>query len=87
MREMAIDLITYECHSFFFEEEYFRKNLSNDAKIVYSLLLNRVGLSYKNGWIEKKIHKLTIMYRVYYMVKKDKNPSCVTFIFFYGKIL
>ena len=33
------------------EDEYF-KELSSDAILLYSILLQRVGLSYKNKWID-----------------------------------
>ena len=30
--------------------------LSSDAKILYGLMLDRMGLSVKNGWIDEKNH-------------------------------
>lgn len=36
----------------FFEDDIF-KNLSSDAKLLYSILLARIGLSYKNGWVDE----------------------------------
>lgn len=47
----------------FFEEEIF-KNLSSDAKLVYSLLLARVSMSYKNGWIEKDTKRVYIIFTI-----------------------
>ena len=34
-----------------FSDERFR-NLSSEAKILYGLMLDRVGLSRKNGWVD-----------------------------------
>ena len=36
-----------------FSDERFR-NLSSEAKILYGLMLDRVGLSRKNGWVEEE---------------------------------
>lgn len=30
------------------------RDISSDAKLLYSIMLKRVGLSYKNGWIDEK---------------------------------
>ena len=32
--------------------------LTSDAKILYGLMLDRMGLSVKNGWIDEKNHVL-----------------------------
>ena len=32
-----------------FTEQHFKK-LSNDARVLYGLMLDRMGLSIKNGW-------------------------------------
>lgn len=45
---------------FFFED--FRK-ISNDAKLLYSLLLDRMVLSAKNGWLDKQ-SRVYIIYTV-----------------------
>ncbi|SKC04230.1 Replication initiator protein A (RepA) N-terminus [Lachnospiraceae bacterium] len=36
-------------------DEYFKK-LSSDAKLLYGLMLDRMSLSAKNGWIDKENH-------------------------------
>ena len=38
----------------FSDERFF--GLSSDAKILYGLMLDRMGLSVKNGWIDEKNH-------------------------------
>ena len=35
------------------EDEIF-ESISIEAKVLYSYMLNRMGLSYKNGWIDKE---------------------------------
>ncbi|MDE5778199.1 MAG: replication initiator protein A [Lachnospiraceae bacterium] len=36
-----------------FTDEYFRR-LSSDAKVLYGLMLDRMGLSVKNHWIDEQ---------------------------------
>ena len=43
----------YKIPKLFFEEEIFRK-LSSDAKLLYAILLDRTGLSFKSGWVDKE---------------------------------
>lgn len=42
----------YKVPKALFEEKY--KSVSTDAKMLYGLLLNRMYLSVKNGWIDKQ---------------------------------
>ena len=42
--QVPMDLIVSDCFM----------NLSGDAKILYGLLLNRTGLSIRNGWEDDK---------------------------------
>ena len=42
--QVPMDLVVADCF----------KNLSGDAKILYGLLLNRTGLSIRNGWEDEK---------------------------------
>ena len=44
------------------KDEYF-KELSNDAKILYSLLLNRTSLSAKNGWLDHE-RRVYVIYTI-----------------------
>ena len=34
------------------------KGLSSDAKLLYGLMLDRMSLSMKNGWLDDEIHHL-----------------------------
>ena len=42
----------YKVPKALFEEKY--KSVSTDAKMLYGLLLDRMYLSVKNGWVDKK---------------------------------
>ena len=42
----------YKVPKALFEEKY--KSVSTDAKMLYGLLLDRMYLSVKNGWIDKQ---------------------------------
>ena len=44
----------YKVPKALFEEKY--KSVSTDAKMLYGLLLDRMYLSVKNGWIDKQLH-------------------------------
>jgi len=48
------------------------KDLSSDAKILYSLLLHRTGLSPKNGWIDQNNHT----YVIYTIEQIMKDLNC-----------
>ena len=47
----------YKVPKALFEEKY--KSVSTDAKMLYGLLLDRMYLSVKNGWVDKqgKVHQ------------------------------
>ena len=48
------DMFTfYRIPKILFTDDYF-KELSSDAKILYGLMLDRMSLSRKNGWIDEK---------------------------------
>lgn len=49
------------------EDEIF-KNISLEAKVLYSYMLNRMGLSYKNGWIDE-----TGKVYIYYTIESVKE--------------
>ena len=63
------------------EHEYF-SGLSLEAIVLYSMMLNRISLSFKNGWIDEKsivLESLTAMKRAgakmlitYYAVEAAK---------------
>ncbi len=44
-------LIFYRIPKLLITDEYFR-NVSTDAKVLYGLMLDRMGLSAKNGWLD-----------------------------------
>ena len=46
-----------------FTDERF-SSLSTDSKVLYSLLLDRVGLSRKNGWVDK-LNRVYIYFTLY----------------------
>lgn len=43
----------YRIPKLLFTDEYF-KGLSCEAKVLYGLMLDRMGLSVKNGWVDEK---------------------------------
>lgn len=45
-------------------------DLSSDAKLLYSLMLNRIGLSVRNGWLDEKN-------RVYIIFTHDEARQCM----------
>ena len=51
--KVEINFCFYKLPKPFFEEDKFI-NLSSDMKILYSLMLDRSGLSAENGWIDEK---------------------------------
>lgn len=53
----------YRIPKLLFTDEYF-KGLSCEAKVLYGLMLDRMGLSVKNGWVDEKG-------RVYIVFTKD----------------
>lgn len=49
---MEADMLTfYRIPKLLVIDDYF-KNLSSDAKILYGLMLDRMSLSQKNGWLD-----------------------------------
>ena len=46
------NFVFYKVPKALFEEKY--KSVSTDAKMLYGLLLDRMYLSVKNGWIDKQ---------------------------------
>ena len=50
----------YKVPKALFEEKY--KSVSTDAKMLYGLLLDRMYLSVKNGWIDKNCISVTKKY-------------------------
>ncbi|MBQ7896750.1 MAG: replication initiator protein A, partial [Oscillospiraceae bacterium] len=54
--------------------EYFRR-LSTDAKLLYGLLLDRMGLSAKNGWLDQ--HGRVYIYYTVEEIAKDINCGLV----------
>ena len=60
----------YKVPKALFEEKY--KSVSTDAKMLYGLLLDRMYLSVKNGWIDKQG-------RVYqYFTIKSVQEKCIS---------
>ncbi len=53
------------------EDEYF-KELSSDAILLYSILLQRVGLSYKNRWIDDEER----VYIIFTIEEIEKKMRC-----------
>ena len=60
----------YKVPKALFEEKY--KSVSTDAKMLYGLLLDRMHLSVKNGWIDNQG-------RVYqYLIKSLPKKNCIS---------
>ena len=60
----------YKVPKALFEEKY--KSVSTDAKMLYGLLLDRMCLSVKNGWIDNQG-------RVYqYFTIKSAQENCIS---------
>ena len=51
--ERAEQFVFYRIPKVLFTDERFSK-LSSDAKVLYGLMLDRMGLSRKNGWADKQ---------------------------------
>lgn len=49
----AEQFMFYRIPKLLFTDEYFRR-LSSDAKVLYGLMLDRMGLSVKNHWIDEQ---------------------------------
>ena len=61
----------------FTDERFF--GLSSDAKILYGIMHNRVGLSAKNGWIDEENHVyiyFTLEEAMEYMHISEEKPHC-----------
>ena len=56
---------------FLFEDLYFQ-NMKSDSKILYSLMLDRMSLSRKNGWVDEQ-GRVYIIYRIETMME---NLGC-----------
>ncbi len=54
------------------KEEQF-KRLSNDAKLLYALMLDRISLSKKNGWLDEE-NRVYIIYKLEHIIE-DLNCS------------
>ena len=62
----------YKLPKFLMKEEQF-KGLSNDAKLLYALMLDRISLSKKNGWLDEK-NRVYIIYKLEHIIE-DLNCS------------
>ena len=49
------------------------RNLSSDAKLLYGLLLDRMSLSMRNGWVDEK-NRTYIVYKIGH-IAEDLNCS------------
>ena len=57
------------------------RELSSDAKILYSILLDRASLSYKNGWIDSE-NRVYIYYPIDVLVTTiNKSKPTIVNIF------
>ena len=54
----------YKLPKFLMKEEQF-KGLSNDAKLLYALMLDRMSLSRKNEWLDEE-NRVYIIYKFDY---------------------
>jgi hypothetical protein len=60
-RDHVVKNLFYQLPKFLFDREF--TGLSNDARVLYSLLRNRHDLSIKNGWLDKNDHVYLIFTR------------------------
>ena len=63
------------------KEECFKK-LSNDAKLLYALMLDRISLSKKNGWLDEE-NRVYIIYKLEHIIEdlncsRDKGMKIMT---------
>ena len=65
--------------AFFTDKEKFGK-LSNEAKIMYLLLLDRMNLSMKNGWLDEH-NRVYIIYTIDEMQKQWVAEQILLFVF------
>ena len=56
------------------------KSLSNDAKLLYTLMLDRTYLSAKNGWYDNE-NRVYIYYTMHEIMEdlNCSNPTCTKF--------
>ena len=62
-----------------FQEQRFQ-SLSTDAKTLYGILLDRMSLSVKNGWLDKQ-NRVFIIFTIedvkrHCVAQTTKQPSC-----------
>lgn len=62
----------YKLPKFLMKEEQF-KGLSNDAKLLYAFMLDRISLSKKNGWLDEE-NRVYIIYKLEHIIE-DLNCS------------
>lgn len=48
--------------------------ISTDAKLLYGLLLDRMELSYRNGWIDEQNRVFIIWYKISIAPEADMKP-------------
>ena len=62
----------YKLPKFLMKEEFFQ-GLSNDAKLLYALMLDRMSLSKKNEWLDEE-NRVYIIYTLEHIIE-DLNCS------------
>lgn len=68
--EESLSINYYKIPKQLFSDEF--KNISTDAKIIYGLMLERTGLSKKNGWINDS----GFVYIIYTVEELEKDLNC-----------
>ena len=71
----------YKLPKFLMKEECL-KGLSNDAKVLYALMLDRMSLSKKNEWLDEE-NRVYIIYKLEHIIEdlncsRDKGMKVVT---------
>ncbi len=61
--EEAFQFCFYQIPKELFTNDYYKKNLSSDAILLYALLLDRLSISRKRGWIDENGHIFLIFTR------------------------
>ena len=61
--EEAFQFCFYQIPKELFTNDYYKGNLSSDAILLYALLLDRLSISRKRGWIDENGHIYLILTR------------------------
>ena len=78
--EEAFQFCFYQIPKELFTNDYYKKKLSSDAILLYALLLDRLSISRKRGWVDENGHIYLIFTRkmqkkcLIYQTKLQQKP-------------